>query len=299
MEYYNIKCYNYPMKITFLGAGAYGTALGEVAKWNDHEVKFYDPIKFPKIKLEDAVADAEAIVYVAPAEAYKRILPKLPKETPLILASKGFISMKPFEKFKNFSVLSGAAFAEDIMYARNHGKDEFPIRLTATSELTEQLFTTDFLVMEYAEDTKGVMLCGALKNVYAIGAGLLMLDEYPEIYLEEAYHEMQEVLYNNKCDPDTVEFSCGGADLIISCTPRGRNFRYGREIQECLGDKVEPAGTVEGVSVIRSIDNFPDFRWPEDYEYSDALKEYDPRRLYDERRYLIVRIIEVVKYAAE
>lgn len=248
------------MKVTFLGAGLYGEALGKMAELNDHEVKYYDPFRFPDIKLADAISEAEAVVYVAPALAYPEILPELSKDTPLILASKGFVSLKPFADFKNFSVLGGAAFAEDLMEGKR------PIRLTASSEISEQIFTTDFLTVEFTEDTKGIMLCGALKNVYAIGAGIFVNKENPEQYFSEAFFEMQDILKANGSAEDTATLSCGLPDLLLSSTPDGRNYRYGREIRNHPESRVEPVGTVEGVTVIESLKNFPDFIIPEEAE---------------------------------
>ena len=147
------------MKVSFLGAGLYGEALGKLAELNEHEVKYYDPYRFPDIKLKDVISEAEAIVYVAPAEAYQELLSELPAEIPLILASKGFVSMKPFARFKDFSALGGAAFAEDIMEMKP--KNGLPIFLTASSPLAAEIFTTDFVTIEYADDTKGIVLLGS------------------------------------------------------------------------------------------------------------------------------------------
>ena len=275
-----------------------------MAKLNDHEVKYYDPIKFPKIEIEEAVAEAEVIIYAAPASAYKEILPKLPKDVPLILASKGFVSMKPFEKFKDFSVLGGAAFADTIDRAIKFRKkaDEYdPIILTASSEIPEQLFTMELLKVEYTEDAKGVMLCGALKNVYAIGGGIFMLDEYPGEYLSEAYYEMQDILLANGCDPDTAMLSCGVADLMVSCTMDGRNFRFGDEIRMHPRSRIEPVGTIEGLNVIRSLDEFPDFVWPkDDPDYRPRRKKEDwEYSCLDDERSIMAQIVELVRYATE
>ena len=248
------------MKVTFLGAGLYGEALGETAKTNEHEVKYYDPYRFPEIKLADAVSEAEAMVYVAPAEAYPEILLELPADVPLILASKGFISLEPFLKFKDFSVIGGAAFAEDIMTLKERGGK--PVSLTASSPLSEELFTTDFLTIEYTKDSKGIMLAGALKNVYAIGAGMMMEPEESDTYIIGALVEMREVIMANGGESETMRLSCGIPDLVISCTNSGRNFRFGREIRKHPGSRIEPVGTVEGVTVINSFEKFPDFIVP-------------------------------------
>ena len=257
------------MKVSFLGAGLYGEALGKLAELNDHEVKYYDPYRFPEIKLSDAVSEAEAIVYVAPAEVYQELLSELPAEIPLILASKGFISLKPFEKFKDFSALGGAAFAEDIMEMKP--KNGLPIFLTASSPLAAEIFTTDFVTIEYADDTKGIVLLGALKNVYAIGAGMMMDNKRPEEYLSLAYQEMREILEANGGNAETAGLSCGVPDLIISCTPDGRNYRFGLEIRRHPRSQIEPVGTVEGVTVISSLKKFPDFKIPEGLELFDKI----------------------------
>ncbi|MBQ8992024.1 hypothetical protein IJ090_01145 [Candidatus Saccharibacteria bacterium] len=241
------------MKVGFLGAGLYGEALGHLAEINEHEVEYYDPYRFPERKIGEVISEAEVVVYVAPAEAYREILPELSYETSLILASKGFVSLKPFEKFRKFSALGGATFAEDIM------EEKAGLKLAASSELSEQLFTTDFLTVEYTRDTKGVVLCGALKNVYAIGAGLMGAEDY----LMKASSEMAEILTANGAEPTTIRLSCGVADLILSSTPEGRNFRFGEELKHFPESRVEPVGTVEGLTVVKSLEDFPDFVVPE------------------------------------
>ena len=66
------------MKVTFLGAGVYGKALGNLAESNGHEVKYYDPYKFPDIKLEDVAKARDLIIYAAPAGAVFELASELP-----------------------------------------------------------------------------------------------------------------------------------------------------------------------------------------------------------------------------
>lgn len=260
------------MKITFLGAGAFGVALSKIAKYNGHEVNFFDPIKFPDISLYDAISGADVVVYAAPAEKATEVLPELDKNTPLICASKGFLSLKPFQDFKDFSLLYGATFAHDIDIALGEAepKKDSPefYTLTATSPLSEQIFSTENIKIEYTTDQKGVLLCGALKNVYAIGAGLFgeddqtTADEAPVIkpYLAEVIPEFMDILKANQVDFRILLLSCGTADLIITCTPESRNFRLGRALK--TGQKTDGLGTTEGLFVISQIENNPDFVLP-------------------------------------
>lgn len=255
------------MNICFIGAGAFGQALGDIASYNGHSVKFYDPYKFPSVTLSSAVANSEIVVFVAPSETAAETLKLLPKDLPLICASKGFLSVKPFKDFKNFSVLGGAAFAKTLENALGEASAELSseksvqkITLTASSPLSEEIFSTEFLNIEYTEDTLGILLCGALKNIYAIGAGfwsknqddIEQSSDQTETaltnfvpYLTTAAEEMQAILKANGANPETVKLSCGIPDLLLSCSPDSRNFQYGRgEIN---------SSTIEGLSALSRL----------------------------------------------
>ena len=250
------------MKITFLGAGTFGKALANIAKYNGHETKFYDPIKFPDISLQSAIAGADIVVFVAPSEKAAELLPKLDQETPLICASKGFFSQKSFESFSNFSVLSGAAFAKDIESTFND-KEAKPLTLTTTSELSETIFSTEKITIEYTKDTLGVLLCGTLKNIYAIGAGLYgeSGDTATLSYLETTISEMLSILSANHADPETLRLSCGAADLVLSCSNSSRNFRYGLFLKN-QGSSFDHSATIEGLNAIKALPNYPEFILP-------------------------------------
>ncbi|MBQ9403009.1 hypothetical protein IJU22_00320 [Candidatus Saccharibacteria bacterium] len=257
------------MKITFLGAGVFGTALANIAKDNGHETRFYDPYKYPDVSLGDATNGSDLNIYTAPSSATKDILENLDKNTPLICASKGFLSIKPFKDFKDFSALGGAGFANEIELAEkaeNADNGETAVKkitFTTSSETAETVFSTENIQLEYTKDALGIMLCGALKNVYAIGAGLYGEADStsaPMSYLESAITEMQTILSANNANPDTLRLSCGAADLVLSCTQDSRNFRYGASLK----NHQSPEGaTVEGLSVINSLEDYPEFVIPE------------------------------------
>ena len=248
------------MKILILGAGVFGEALGKIATYNGHETSFYDPIKYPSNKLEDLVSGKDAIIYAAPSDKFQEILPNLPTDTPLICASKGFLSIEPFKNFKSFSALGGAAFAEQIIEAITELPDEEieknRITFTASSELSEQVFSTEIVKVEYTKDTLGILLCGALKNIYAIGAGI---NGVASKYLTAIAQEMRDILIFNNANPETLKLSCGIPDLPLTCTPNSRNFRFGEAIKT---HKAPENTTIEGLAIIKDLNNFPDFILP-------------------------------------
>lgn len=261
------------MKITFLGAGVFGSALAKIAEYNGHEVRFYDPIKYPELKIKDTIDGADLAIYVAPSQVYDQILPELPDDLPLVCASKGFLTKKPFERFKDFSALGGAAFAESVLDAlkdsaesTDDSKDDTnlnvtEISFTASSPLLEQIFSAEKIRVEYTEDTLGIMLCGALKNVYAIGAGMYGDGSVPISYLDTVIAEMADILEANGASKETLKLSCGAQDLILSCSEGSRNYRYGEQLKN--GAKSTEEETVEGVSVINSLENIPEFILPD------------------------------------
>lgn len=264
------------MKITFLGAGVFGTALAKIAEENGHEIRFYDPYKYPNITLLDATNGSDLNIFTAPSHAVNDILANLDEATPLICASKGFLSLKLFEKFQNFSALGGAGFANDIAKTAK-------VTFTTSSELAENIFSTENAHIEYTKDTLGIILCGALKNVFAIGAGLYGETDSataPMSYLESAITEMQLILKENGANPDTLRLSCGAADLVLSCTEGSRNFRFGRDIKNNQTQTDTGKTTIEGLSVINSLANYPEFIIPESaHLFKDIVKTVKERNV--------------------
>lgn len=230
------------MNVTIFGAGAFGRAIHQVLTENGHKATFFDPFVYPEIAISDALQGAEAIVLAMPSGSVPQILRQIPKDLPLIVATKGFLDAKVFADF-NFSIMSGAGYASDIMEHAN-------TILTATSKITPQLLETPYLKFELTSDIDGVLMCGALKNVYAIGAGLLRLQpgtaELAQ-YLASVSTELTEILVANGADAGTAELSCGIRDVELTCSPRSRNYQFGAG----LIDNTD--ATVEGISTLKSL----------------------------------------------
>lgn len=258
------------MKILFLGAGVFGEALSRIVRYNGHETLYYDPYKYPDTRLEDVSKKADLFIYTAPSEKHQEILPILPKDVPIICASKGFLSTKPFLKFKHFSALGGAGFANNIAEDAN-------ITFTASSELSENLFSTETVKVEYTTDTTGIILCGALKNIYAIGAGMYGEDNqdntsrnHLKAYFISVAKEMEKILSANNASSETIKLSCGIPDLVLTCSDDSRNFRFGKN----LANHVAPEeGTIEGLSAINSLKDYPEFIIPDDATIISSIIE--------------------------
>ncbi|MBR3172427.1 hypothetical protein IKF21_00685 [Candidatus Saccharibacteria bacterium] len=233
-------------KVAVLGAGAYGTALGSVLAGNGYDVDYYDPLK-EKERLKDVLSNAVAVVLVLPSETVMHLLPHLPKDKFLILAAKGFLSEKPFEDFNHWGILSGAGYAK-------YFKTNQMVYLTATDRKISEMFSSPNICFDFSGDKKGVLMCGALKNVYAILAGRLGLKpgtKRMQKFILAASNEIGMILKQNGAKVKTLRLSCGVKDLVLTCDIESRNFRYGLELGQ-NGFK-KPDETVEGLSTIKRI----------------------------------------------
>ena len=220
------------MHVTILGAGAFGTALASVLETNRHSITFYDPLKHPDLSLAATLRSADVLIFAAPSSAAPDLLRQLPEQSrslPLLLASKGFWSLAPFEAIfgDRLSLLSGPAFATDL---KNHKKTT----LTATSPLVRELFAAPYLSFDSTSDRLGVALCGTLKNIYAIFAGLVHLEQGTSdcrTFINYSLREMKSILRANSCDPATADLACGYGDLSLTATsPTSRNYQYGASL---------------------------------------------------------------------
>lgn len=234
------------MKIAILGAGAFGTALGGILADKGYDIDYYDS-KVEKENLSKVLSDSKYIVLAIPSMAAPYLLPHLPTDKPLIIATKGFLDNHNFRDFKDYMVLSGPGFAADI-------KDKKETHLTATDQRVVDLFSTDYLTFDFTDDKNGVLMCGALKNIYAIYAGYLNLKPGSlehEKYLTEVAEEMQALLLANNADPATVKLACGIGDLRLTCDYPSRNYEFGQILRD--NPRALPEKTVEGLTALSKV----------------------------------------------
>lgn len=234
------------MKIAILGAGAFGTALGGILADKGYDIDYYDS-KVEKENLSEVLEGAKYIVLAVPSMAAPYLLPYLPKDTPLVVATKGFLDAHNFSNFSDYMVLSGPGFAADIKAGKK-------THLTTTDQRIIELFETDFLTFDSTSDKEGVLMCGALKNIYAIYAGFLNLvpgTPEHEAYLTGVAEEMKALLSYNGADPKTVDLACGKGDLKLTCGLPSRNYEFGQILSKNQGAK--PEKTVEGLTALAKV----------------------------------------------
>lgn len=234
------------MKIAILGAGAFGSALGEILSDNGHQISYYDPLILSNT-LKEVLDAAQYIVLAIPSRAIVDVLPSLPTDVPIVVATKGLLGNEIFKRFHDVMVISGPGFASDI---KNHQTTYF----TITDQRLAELFGANYIHFDYTTDMKGVLMCGALKNVYAMAAGWrgIVIDSIIGAqFAKEALSEMADILRINQANPDTVKLHCGLDDLKATCKLPSRNFEFGTIIRD--NPSYTNSKTVEGIEVIKRI----------------------------------------------
>ena len=288
------------MKIALIGTGVYGLAIAmaisknykDITMWTESDERYEKYINDGKvlkdiipgldapknIKLtvsyEKAVKDAD-IVFITSTAAFvgsicKNINPYITKKTVVCIASKGientscaFLSDIAFEnlKTKHIAVISGPSFAIDM--ATNN-----PVGLSLAShskkaiKLIEDALENDTLKLRPTSDLIGVQICGSVKNIIAVAAGMLDGMNYPEstqsFLITEALNDIKNLIGALGGNPRTITSFAGVGDLLLTCTStKSRNFSFGKIIGEgaTKEEKEEhlSKNTVEGYYTLKSI----------------------------------------------
>ncbi|KAK0589082.1 hypothetical protein LWI29_009422 [Acer saccharum] len=224
-----------------------GEKLTDVINRTNENVRYLPGIKLGKNviadpDLENAVKDANMLVFVTPHQFMdgicNKLVGKVNKDVEAISLIKGMevkkegpcmISNLISEQLGiNCCVLMGANIANEIAVEK---LSEATVGYRENKEIAEkwvQLFTTPYFIVSAVQDVEGVELCGTLKNVVAIAAGLVdgleMGNNTKAAIMRIGLREMKalsKLLFSSVKDSTFFE-SCGVADLITTCLG-GRN----------------------------------------------------------------------------
>jgi glycerol-3-phosphate dehydrogenase (NAD(P)+) len=198
-------------RVTVLGAGSWGTALAVHLAHAGHEVRLWardagtvadiqrrraNVVYLPDVRLPesviplaslvDAVADTELVVSATPSHGCRTVMraaaPHLVSGAIVVSATKGLESdtlLRMSEVIAQETghrhpvvVLSGPSFAVEVA-------QQLPTAVLAASpdreavERVQAEFRAPYFRLYGSDDVVGVELCGALKNVIAIAAGVV------------------------------------------------------------------------------------------------------------------------------
>jgi glycerol-3-phosphate dehydrogenase (NAD(P)+) len=256
--------------LAVIGAGAWGTALAQVAAGSGretllwaleaevaesvngaHENSLYLPgvPLSPVIRATNELADLEscdAWLVVTPAQHMRSVLEKAPRlGRPLVLCSKG-IEERSGELLHHVAasvcpdspvaVISGPTFAHEVAATQ-------PTAVTLACEdwklgeaLRERIGLPTFRIY-LTDDVTGAEIGGAVKNVLAIACGVVegchLGQNARAALIARGFAEMARFGLAHGARLETLTGMAGLGDLVLTCTSTSsRNFSLGKAIAE-------------------------------------------------------------------
>lgn len=257
-------------RITIIGDGGWGTALGLVLHRNGHAVRLWgiDPAYLetvretgenrrflPGISLpdafewtadpEEAVRDRDAFLVAVPSKFYQATLQRfagwIPPDSPVVTVSKGLLEDERLSTWcqrllgsRAVAALSGPSHAEEVAKGS-------PTAVTIASETPalaesfQALFSQPHFRVYTSTDLIGVELGGALKNVIAIAAGISdglgFGDNTKAALITRGLAELMRLGTAAGGRPETFAGLSGVGDLIVTCgSTLSRNRGFGERI---------------------------------------------------------------------
>lgn len=285
-------------KAIVLGSGSWGTALAVILSEHFKNVhiigrceKTADEINtnhtnkryLPKLNLPENItsstkyssaADADLVLFVVPTSATREAATLLagvgiPTTTPLVSCAKG-IERGTGERMSQIitkalpsnpiAVLSGPNHAEEVSAKLATCTLVGCVDSSINSEL-QKVFTTNYFRTYTTDDVAGMELGGALKNVFAIAAGIAsgigLGDNAIAALVTRGLAEMSRLGVALGGRADTFTGLSGMGDLMTTCySPHSRNNRVGKALGEgkTLEQACDELGMVaEGVPNTLSI----------------------------------------------
>lgn len=244
--------------ITVVGAGAWGTALAQVASLDGgnvtllardaaqvetinkhHENKAYLPGRALAQNIQaqlgfDSLYGPDLVLMVAPAQKTREVLRKIGadalKNIPVVLCAKGLEAgtlARQSEILREMApdaipfVLSGPSFADDMVAGRPTAVTLAGCDQKMGDEIAQKLSGPSFRLYG-SPDVVGVELAGALKNIYALACGAVegagLGMSARAALIARGFAEMSRLVAAMGGDVSTLAGLAGLGDLTLSCT---------------------------------------------------------------------------------
>ena len=285
-------------RVLVIGGGSFGTVLANIVaengypsclwvrddqqahnmlhkRTNERYLPNYDLHSNLQIStdLPAAIAAADTILFSVPSKVFRSVLDQvkdyIKPEQYLVTTTKGiepehFLLMSQVLEvyFPNnpLGVISGPNLAKEIA-ARHLAGTVIASENQDLRQRLQDLLQCSYFRVYASNDRYGVELGGALKNIYAIAAGLSaamnMGENTRSMLMTRSLAEMSRLAVQMGANPLTFLGLSGVGDLIVTCnSPLSRNYRVGYALGQgkSLAQAIEELGEVaEGVNTLSLV----------------------------------------------
>lgn len=256
------------MNIFVFGSGAWGTALAMLLCDNGHAVTLWShdrekaeamaqrrknpslpgavlPRELTITSEPTGAGEAELVLFASPSNVLRRTAqiaaPHIRPGTVLVSATKGIeegtdlrmsqVIREAVGKDCPVAVLSGPSHAEEVSRRMATGcvaacEDK------TVAETVQHVFMNEMFRVYVNQDVVGVELCGAVKNVVALGCGVIdglaLGDNAKALFMTRAMAEIAVLCQKAGGQRTTCSGLAGMGDLIVTCmSSHSRNRRAG------------------------------------------------------------------------
>jgi glycerol-3-phosphate dehydrogenase (NAD(P)+) len=255
-------------RVSMMGCGAWGSAIGKLLERNGHSVEWYD-------EFDDGWHDngpGDVVFLAVPTQFVRSCLKTYTKpEVPVVSLIKGLEvgSLKRVSAIVSdiwetdqVAAISGPTFASEVQ----KNAPSAAVVASENAELAESIQALahhKFFRLYRSSDLIGVELGGALKNVYALAGGMCqglgVGDNGMAALMTRALAEMLRIATHLGARPETLYGLSGMGDLVLTAySGQSRNHRAGAALGEGKSLKEltnEIQSTIEGVETTRAVDH--------------------------------------------
>lgn len=316
------------MNVSIIGAGGWGTTLANLLYYNGAKATLWEydssyakalrkkrinNLFLPGVKIPDEIEitnDIEEasrgkhfIILATPSQFLRSVIKKIDykniKNSILVSVAKGIennslLTMSEMVKevfpsldASQIGTLSGPSHAEEV-------SKRIPTAVVAASESEEtaksiqNLFSSAYFRVYSSTDIKGVELGGAVKNVIAIGAGIIdgakFGDNTKAAIMTRGIAEIARLGLAFNCKPETFSGLSGMGDLIVTCMSKHSRNRFvgekigeGKKLKEVLKSMDMIAEGVETCRSVKALSNKVEVELPIVNEvYRILFEDKDP-----------------------
>lgn len=227
------------MKISILGAGAWGTGISALLVENGHDVRLWDR----DMDMQKCTEGADLIVNAIASHAVRIVMEKyknyynnqvivnfckgIEEETLMVLSDV----VKDVIPSAKLAVVSGPNIAREVR-EKHPSLSAVAAEDKATTELLQKVISNDYFRVYASDDMMGLQLAGSLKNVIALLAGvsdgLGFGDNAKSALMTRGIAEITRLGTKLGAKPATFSGLAGIGDVIVTCSSQhSRNRRAG------------------------------------------------------------------------